>query len=229
MLARLLYDTTKAINDYKTAPDWLQKLCNAFADGVNFYLQKSKTKTLLLERFEPWFPLLFTDGAYVSVQTGGLTSSDLRAMYPVPKDGSTSFLDAPSNAGSNGFAIGPTKSASKNTLLYINPHVSFHFRMEAHMVSEEGLNAYGAVTWGQFFVYQGFNEHCGWMHTSSMADAADLFVEKVTKKENEYYYQWDNESRKSKEKKLVVRFKSGSKNAEHSLTAYYTDHGPVVG
>ena len=34
----------------------------------------------------------------------------------------------------------------------------FFFRAEAHVVSEEGLNAYGALTWGQFFVYQGFNE-----------------------------------------------------------------------
>ena len=47
-------------------------------------------------------------------------------------------------------------------------HVTFYFRPEVHMVSEEGLNAYGAVTWGQFFIYQGFNEHCGWMHTSSV-------------------------------------------------------------
>ena len=57
--------------------------------------------------------------------------------------------------------------------LYINPHVTFYFRPEVHVVSEEGLNAYGAVTWGQFFVYQGFNEHCGWMHTSSNVDVAD--------------------------------------------------------
>ena len=50
------------------------------------------------------------------------------------------------------------------------------------MVSEEGLNAYGAVTWGQFFVYQGFNEHCGWMHTSSYVDVADAYIEKMIKK-----------------------------------------------
>jgi acyl-homoserine-lactone acylase len=38
------------------------------------------------------------------------------------------------------------------------------------VTSEEGLNAYGAATWGQFFVYQGFNERTGWMHTSSGVD-----------------------------------------------------------
>jgi len=65
--------------------------------------------------------------------------------------------------------------------MYIN-QCKFYFRSEVQVVSEEGLNAYGAVTWGQFFVYQGFNEHCGWMHTSSEVDVADLYVEKVSKK-----------------------------------------------
>ena len=47
------------------------------------------------------------------------------------------------------------------------------------MVSDAGLNAYGAVTWGQFFVYQGFNDRAGWMHTSSGVDAIDEYVETV--------------------------------------------------
>jgi hypothetical protein len=60
--------------------------------------------------------------------------------------------------GSNGFAFSPKLTTSGNAMLYINPHVTFYFRPEVHMVSDEGLNAYGAVTWGQFFIYQGFNE-----------------------------------------------------------------------
>ena len=50
------------------------------------------------------------------------------------------------------------RTAGGHALLMINPHTSFYFRPEVHMVSEEGLNAYGAVTWGQFFIYQGFND-----------------------------------------------------------------------
>ena len=68
-------------------------------------------------------------------------------------------------AGSNGVAIAPSNTAGKHALLLINPHTSFFFRAEAQMVSEEGLNAYGALTWGQFFIYQGFNDRAGWMHT----------------------------------------------------------------
>ena len=65
------------------------------------------------------------------------------------------------SVGSNGFAISPLKSDSGNALLLINPHTSFYFRHEAHVKSDEGPNAYGASTWGQFFVYQGFNETAG--------------------------------------------------------------------
>ena len=39
------------------------------------------------------------------------------------------------------------------------------------MSSDEGLDAYGAATWGQFFIYQGFNQHIGWMHTSTGVDS----------------------------------------------------------
>ena len=45
------------------------------------------------------------------------------------------------------------------------------------MISDEGLDAYGAVTWGQFFIYQGFNDRAGWMHTSSGVDAVDQYLE----------------------------------------------------
>ena len=82
-------------------------------------------------------------------------------------------------SGSNGIAIAPSNTASHHALLLINPHTSFFFRSELQMASDEGLNAYGAVTWGQFFVYQGFNDRAGWMHTSSGVDDVDEFAETV--------------------------------------------------
>ena len=89
-------------------------------------------------------------------------------------------------------------------MLYINPHVSFYFRTEVHMVSEEGLNAYGAVTWGQFFVFQGFNENCGWMHTSSMADAADLYEEKIIRRGDSIFYEYDGGLKSVKQHNLIM-------------------------
>jgi acyl-homoserine lactone acylase PvdQ len=51
-------------------------------------------------------------------------------------------------------------------------------------MSNEGLNAYGAVTWGNF-LYQGFNENCGWMHTSTNVDVA-MYAEKLLLKMTNY-------------------------------------------
>jgi acyl-homoserine lactone acylase PvdQ len=132
------------------------------------------------------------------------------------------------DGGSNGFAIAPSHTAGGHTLLYINPHVPYYFRMEVHLVSEEGLNTYGAVTWGQFFVYQGFNAHCGWMHTSSYADVADLYLEKVSRKDRGWVYEYDGGSRNVTGKSFNVWCKKDGQLVAYPFTGLYTHHGPVI-
>src|SRR5258708_4052492 len=179
LLIRLLIDSADAKEDYRKSPDWLKKLLNAFADGINYYLYKNPSeKPALLHRFEAWYPLLWTDGSIGAINTAGVTEAELKNFY-TGSDAPVALepIQEEVLTGSNGFAIAPSKTASGNAILYINPHVTLYFRNEVHLVSQEGLNAYGAVTWGQFFVYQGFNEHCGWMHTSSAVDIADLYTE----------------------------------------------------
>ena len=232
---QLLYDTTAAINDYRSSPPWLKKLLQAFSDGIHYFLAKHPdVKPLLLQRFEPWYPLLFTDGAYIDTKTGGLQMEDMKNLFGeyLPPDVSA-FKPPPllqeQPTGSNGFAVGPARSASKNALLYINPHVSFYFRTEVHMVSEEGLNAYGAVTWGQFFIFQGFNEHCGWMHTSSATDVSDLYEEKVIKKDPDLFYEYDGKLLPLTKKQIQLKYVSATNISSAFVTAYSTHHGPVVG
>src|SRR5205823_5740768 len=98
-------------------------------------------------------------------------------------------------SGSNGIAIAPPNTAGHRALLLINPHTSFFFRAEAQVVSDEGLDAYGAVTWGQFFVYQGFNDRAGWMHTSSAVDAIDEYLETVVQRGGRSFYRYGNDER----------------------------------
>ncbi|MBC8152462.1 MAG: penicillin acylase family protein, partial [Bacteroidetes bacterium] len=170
--ARLFMDSTQAIAVYKKSPAWMKKLLDAFADGTNYYLATHPgVKPKLLKRFQPWMPLMFSEGS-IGGNISVVSTERLKAFYTNNK--STSWINdfekyEREPVGSNGFAIAPAKSATKNALLLINPHTSFYFRSEVQMVSDAGLNAYGAVTWGQFFIYQGFNQHCGWMHTSSSA------------------------------------------------------------
>lgn len=224
---RLLYDTATALADYRRAPPWLKTLLQAFSDGIHYYLQTHPdTEPELLQHFEPWFPLLHTDGAFIATQTGGATLQDLHKLYS--KDLPTSpARETPAPAGSNGFALAPARTANGKALLYINPHVTFYFRTEMHLVSEEGLNAYGAVGWGQFFVFQGFNEHCGWMHTSTAADAADLYEESVTQQGKDYAYEYEGAQRKLMTKQITLRYQSNEPSV--NLTTYATHHGPIVG
>ncbi|MBC7616119.1 MAG: penicillin acylase family protein [Pedobacter sp.] len=223
---RLLIDTAEAIADYQKAQPWLKNLLNAHAAAINFYLYKNpQTKPALLKRFKPWYALLWTDGSIGAINTADLTISELKKFYsgdftptahvPVIKD---------QQSGSNGFAFAPSITESGNAILYINPHTTFYFRPEIQMQSEEGLNAYGAVTWGQFFIYQGFNEFCGWMHTSNNVDIADMYAEKVTKTAKGLFYEYDKKLLPVVQKKINIKYLGGTK----TFTTYFTNNGPVM-
>ena len=228
---RLLIDSADAVADYNKSPDWLKKLLNAYADGINFYLYKHpQVKPVLLNRFQPWYPLLWTDGSIGATSTGNVTADEVRPVYlPANTNEPQAMIpEEDKTTGSNGFAVGPSKTTSGNAILYINPHVTFYFRPEVHMVSEEGLNAYGAVTWGQFFIYQGFNEYCGWMHTSSNVDVADMYSEKLTLKNGRFYYQYNNVLKPVITKEISLAYKNSGGLGKQNVTAYYTAHGPVM-
>ena len=113
-------------------------------------------------------------------------------------------------------------------MLLINPHTSFYFRGEVHVVSEEGLNAYGAVTWGQFFVYQGFNEKTGWMHTSTYTDVLDEFKENITSLEGNVMYQYGEELRAVEVSEINLKYKVGDSLKTKKYPAYRTHHGPIT-
>ncbi|HTP12386.1 MAG TPA: penicillin acylase family protein, partial [Bacteroidota bacterium] len=228
---RLIIDSTDAIADFDNSPEWLKSLMRAYADGVNFYLSTHPSvKPALLNRFEPWFPLLWTDGSIGAISTGDIGPREVGRFYLDSTETVGVVVPDPEKdlSGSNGFAIAPAKTASGNAILYINPHVTFYFRPEVHVVSEEGLDAYGAVTWGQFFVYQGFNEHCGWMHTSSAVDVSDMYIEKVSKKEGRLSYEYDHSEKPVSERPITLRYKSGDHLEQKTVTAFFTHHGPVM-
>lgn len=233
LLLRLTVDSAEAKEEYKSAPEWLKKLLNAHADGINYYLHKHpEVKPAVLTQFEPWFPLMYTDGSISALQTGGLDPNDVKSFYEsksLAKLPTQKIVNEDKLIGSNGFAISPTKSSTGNALFYINPHVTFYFRPEVHLQSEEGLHVYGAVTWGQFFVYQGFNEFCGFMHTSSNADVADLYAETVTKADDgKYYYRYNDSLKPVIEKTISLNYRDGDQVKTKSFTTYATHHGPVL-
>ena len=131
--------------------------------------------------------------------------------------------------GSNGIAIAPSLTTAGNALLLINPHTSFYFRSEAQVTSDEGLNAYGASTWGQFFVYQGFNQHVGWLHSSSGVDSVDEFAETVEHRGKTYCYRYGSTCRTIVVRAVTIRYRTADgRLASRAFTTWRTHRGPIV-
>ena len=224
-------DTLKA--QYAASPEWLKKLMEAWSDGLNFYLAKHPSvKPRVITHFEPWMALSFSEGS-IGGDIERVNLNQLAAFYGnQPRDDRSRDLEDDDTyiepGGSNGIAIGPSNTVDHHSLLLINPHTSFFFRAEVQVHSDEGLNAYGAVTWGQFFVYQGFNDRIGWMHTSSGVDAIDEYVETILKKGEQLFYKYGNEERPVTVSTIAVPYKTPSGMASKTFTVYRTHHGPII-
>ncbi|QBA65084.1 acylase [Muriicola soli] len=233
--AKLFMSKEEAIAHYENSPEWLRELCDAFADGINYYLYTHpEVKPRLLTRFEPWMPMYFSEGS-IGGDIERISTRKLSAMYekgisfPESADLEIKKKEAELEPqGSNGIAISGDLTQSGNTMLLINPHTSFYFRGEVHMNSDEGLNAYGAVTWGQFFIYQGFNEKTGWMHTSTYTDVMDEFVETIVEMEGKPFYQYGEELRPVEVSEIVLKYLEGDQLKEKAFPAYRTHHGPIT-
>jgi acyl-homoserine lactone acylase PvdQ len=219
-------DSMKAL--YAASPEWLKRLMNAWADGLNFYLYKHpEVKPGVITRFEPWMALTFSEGS-IGGDIERINLRQLAAFYPSEAPNVAPGGEDAEPAGSNGIAIAPANTVNRRALLLINPHTSFFFRAEVQVVSEQGLNAYGAVTWGQFFVYQGFNDRAGWMHTSSGVDNIDEYLETVVKKGDRYVYRYGAEERPVAATTIVVPYKTATGMGRKTFIVYRTHHGPIV-
>lgn len=233
--AKLFMTEEEAIANYNKSPEWLKELCNAFADGINYYLHTHPEVTpRLLTKFEPWMPMYFSEGS-IGGDIERISIRKIKAFYEgdmeIPEATELKIEEEKAELepqGSNGIAISGNLTQSGNAMLLINPHTSFFFRGEVHVVSDEGLNAYGAVTWGQFFVYQGFNEKTGWMHTSTYTDVMDEFKETIVNLKGDLKYQYGEELRDVVEDSVTLKYKSGESIKQKTFKTYRTHHGPIT-
>lgn len=222
-------DSIKAL--YARSPEWLKTLMVAWADGLNFFLYKHpEVHPRVITRFEPWMALTFTEGS-IGGDIERVNTRQLQAFYEGRSETSGGEPERDVDlepTGSNGISIAPANTVNGHALFLINPHTSFYFRSELQMVSDEGLNAYGAVTWGQFFVYQGFNDRAGWMHTSSGVDNIDEYLETVVERNGRWYYRYGDDDLPMATRTIAVPYKTDDGMAEKTFFAYYTRHGPIV-
>ena len=229
--ARLYTDPETLKAQYAKSPPWLRKLMDAWADGLNYYLaMHPQTRPRVLTRFEPWMALSFSEGS-IGGDIERISLDDLAELYSdrprVLASAAPGCLEEP--RGSNGIAIGPSRAWGGRPLLLINPHTSFYFRAEQHVTSDAGLNVYGAATWGQFFIYQGFNPRVGWMHTSSGVDAVDEFSVQVFNRGGRLSYRYGAEERPVITRTIAVDWRTPQGALVRStFRVHFTHHGPVV-
>jgi len=229
---RLFIDPKDLQARYAASPPWLKRLMVAWADGLNLYLRSHpEVHPRVITRFEPWMALSFSEGS-IGGDIEQVALKPLQEFYGAPGDPAPRmayYAPPRDSGGSNGIAIAPLATLNHHALLLINPHTSFYFRSELQVTSDEGLNAYGAVTWGQFFVYQGFNERLGWMHTTSYVDNVDRFQESVVHKGGRHYYRYGNEERPIRISRVSISYRDqAGKPAIRTFTVYRTHHGPVI-
>jgi len=244
--ARLYVSESELKADYWRSPQSMRRLMGAWADGLNYFLATHpRVKPRGLTRFEPWMVMSFTEGSiggdieridlkgleqfyskrHPGLEPGPALSSVLLDRRRVPGRTRDDELEP---QGSNGIAIAP-KLTDGGALLPINPHTSFYFRSELQMTSDEGLNAYGAATWGQFFIYQGFNDRAGWMHTSSGVDNVDEFAYRVNRRGKTYCYWYGRTCRPMGVRPVTIRYRTkDGRLAARSFAAWMTHRGPVV-
>lgn len=236
---RLFIEPRDLQSKFRASPAWLKTLMVAWSDGLNYFLSKHPASPKVLHRFEPWMALSFSEGS-IGGDIETIDLGKLQEFYGRRTPASAMTMPAAAAplaqaaaarrrlGGSNGFAIAPSRSASGHALLWINPHTSYYFRSELQMVSEQGLDVYGAVTWGQFFVYQGFNTRNGWMHTSYGGDAIDEYAETIVEKPDGLYYRYGPALRKLRVQHITVPFKQGAATGYRRFTAYHSHHGPII-
>jgi len=238
--ARLFMTEEEARACYRKSPVWLKKLCDAFADGINYYLYTHPEEPRYLEHYENWMPFYFFEGSiggniesvrtdrikefYEQLEQAGLPGRYTEKETEVEAE--PSLLTEPS--GSNGIALAPKLTANGHAMLLINPHTSFYFRPEVHVVSKEGLNVYGAVTWGQFFVYQGFNEDTGWMHTSGYTDVIDEFTVDVGSDGGGLKYRVGTDWLDMEIHTTRLSYRDGDRLKSREFPIFRTRYGPVT-
>lgn len=130
-------------------------------------------------------------------------------------------------AGSNTWTVGPSRSASKNAMLIINPHLAwedFYTYMEVHLVAP-GYDLYGAPQIGFPTPVIGFNRHAGWGRTVNTIDTVDFYRLKSNGKQYEFDGQWKDYA--VRQASFRIKQADGTLREER-FTVRESIQGPVV-
>lgn len=227
LLNRTLEITRLSVAEYKNASPHTRELCDAFVDGLNYFLERNpQARPRLITHFEAWQTIAlmrFEVYQFFVYETQDLHLEETRTA--------ARQVDNEASPGSNMWAIGPQKSASGHAMLFINPHVFFFGPTqfyEGHLHSDEGWNISGASFLGMPFPVIGHNQYLGWSHTVNYPGISDLYLEKFDDPKDPLAYAYANGHRRATEWNEVIKIKKNGGIESKSITLRRTHHGPVV-
>ena len=208
------------------AEDWLElqnptfkRYFESFVNGINDYANNFPDDIDIENK--PVLPITSLDL---------LTHYQRVIMYHFvtnPRDTQFDPYSINKNRGSNTWAIGPSKSASGNTMLIINPHLSWGdmFTWFEVQLNCYPLDIYGATLVGSPFIGIGFNEYIGWAHTNNVHDGQDLYKLTLT----DGGYKWEDDVKSFDERIIQLNIKQNNDdiNTEKYLIKESV-HGPII-
>ena len=213
-----------AREEYDHASPRIKAIARAFADGINYFLATHPdVHPRVLTHFEPWYVFAFVHDNDVSMALKQ-TNINLRklAHITLPKQ-------SPHRAGSNMWAVGPSKSASGYPMLFINPHDALHTIYEAHLISDDGLNVSGATYAYYPIPVIGHNTSVGWSQTVNEPDIADIWKETFNDPSHPLRYRYGKgyKTAETWTDSIRIRQKDGTLKTR-ILHLRKTIHGPIL-
>lgn len=128
--------------------------------------------------------------------------------------------------GSNQFAVAPSRSASGNAILYIDPHLAWfgpsrfwEFRIHAGDLHGSGFNLAGTP-----YIGLGHNANLAWAMTTGAPDTADIYELKLNP-DNPMQYQYDGAWKDITTREVTIDVKDAGPVTQ---TLYDSHYGPVV-
>ncbi|HZG23612.1 MAG TPA: penicillin acylase family protein [Chitinophagaceae bacterium] len=204
--------------EYEAAPPDIKLLCDAFAAGLNYYLEKHpEVKPKIITHYQAWHAL----AGYRLFHLSALDNFTVDYLRLPELNSFVGYL------ASTMWAISPSKSATGNAMLFINPHIPLDAPYEFHLHSKQGLNISGQVAYGVGILpISGHNALTGWSITANKPDVSDLYVEQFSTADT-MRYKYGGDLRRASGWQDIIKIKTAAGLVNKTYQFYKTEHGPV--
>lgn len=240
--ARLRYQ--RAIETFPNLEKRTVDLLKGYATGVNRYIELHRDK------FPKWLKADFTAmdvharsitshssdkvkkfvDAFKAREKRGAFHDDLSQMNTWSSLAQHDHdVDFHPEAGSNVWALAPSRTTSGNAILMRNPHLTWGSPYyEAHFIIKDEFDFYGDFRIGHpLGIVGGFNQYLGWSTTNNYTDNEEIYAFAIDPAHPDHYL-LDGVSHPLIEQEVTVSYRDGTAEKQASRSFITTPYGPVI-